>query len=529
MKTKIRVLSEKIINQIAAGEVVENPSSALKELIENGIDAGARKIWIDVQGGGFTKFTVSDDGEGMSRDDAILAFERHATSKVSAYEDLLSLTTMGFRGEALSSIAAVSKISLLTSNGEEGTALEIVGGKMVACTGGGRQKGTTITVHSLFFNTPARKKFQVTSSASQSLIVKMIQKMVFAHPEVQFSLKCGDREILCFEETSLVSRGKMLLQGMRVREVDISTPSFRLAGVIAEPIEARGNRSGQCVVINNRPVDAFEVAEAVKEGFGTRLGTKEYPCFALHLSVPSEEVDVNVHPQKSKVRFADKDTLSSFIREAIQQTFAPSVTVQPSRAFSEFAKEKWDQAAFSFPIKEAPLLPVKPHLNLEEMEPIGVFAHFLILRGEELLFMHLPRVHQTLMEPSSQKTEQGIQHLLEPLSMELSAAEMETVLEKLELLRSFGLLVRPFGDKTLIVEGVAQDVDCKRVKEIIKSIAMGGNVEQSVARGKKYRFSFEEAKGMLQVLKKRANQETSPEGKPLFIRLSQHAIQALFV
>jgi DNA mismatch repair protein MutL len=444
MKTKIRVLSEKIINQIAAGEVVENPSAALKELIENAIDAGAGKIWVEVQGGGFTKFTVADDGEGMSRDDALLAFERHATSKVFAYEDLLSLRTMGFRGEALSSISAVSKVSLLTSDGEEGTLIEMIGGKLVKCEGAGRQRGTTITVNSLFFNTPARKKFQVSSSASQSAIVRMIQKAAFAYPDVHFSFKCGDKEVISLPHDTL-------LKGMRGREVEVAEGEMRLSGVIGEPSEARGNRSGQFIVINHRVVESFEISEAVKEGFGTRLGMREFPCFALHLFLPPEEVDVNVHPQKLRVRFSEVEKITTFIREAVQKAFIPSPKLEPSRAFSELKRESWNQSSFILRDKQEPSLPViRNELNLEEMDPIGVFAHFLILRGEELLLMHLPRVQQTLMESTSQK-------------------------------------------------------------------------------GVRYRFSFEEAKGMLQVLKKRPNQETSPEGKPLFVRLSQHAINTLFI
>lgn len=528
MKTKIRVLSEKIINQIAAGEVVENPSSALKELIENGIDAGARKIWIDVQGGGFTQFTVSDDGEGMSRDDALLSFERHATSKVAAYEDLLTLRTMGFRGEALSSIAAVAKVTLTTFNGEEGTFLEICGGKMLRCEGAGRQRGTTLTVQSLFFNTPARKKFQVTSGASQSAIVKMVHKMAFAQPEIQFSLKCGDKEVISFSHTSLLERGRFLLQGMKLREIEVTQGAFRLVGVIGEPSEARGNRSGQFLVINHRCVEAFEVSEAVKEGFATRLGIREFPCFALHLFLPPEEVDVNVHPQKLKVRFAEKEGLMAFIREGVKGCLTPAPSYTPSKAFSEFTKEKWDQGAFSFPLFEEKELPLRQGFNLEEMEPISLFSQFLLLRGEDLFFMHLPRVHELLME-KKELSPKGLQQLIEPLRIELSLEEMERVTQNLEQLNALGVRGHPFGEKMMVIEAIAQDLDIKKIKEILRAIGGGSSVAATLAKGKKYRFSFEEAKGMLHVLKKRPDQVLSLDGKPLFVRLSQHAITNLFI
>ena len=525
MKTKIRVLSEKIINQIAAGEVVESPSSALKELVENAIDSGASKIWIDVQGGGFTRFSVADDGEGMSSNDAMLAFERHATSKVSRYEDLLTLKTMGFRGEALSSIAAVAKVQLVTSNGEEGTSLEIVGGKILHVEKAGRQRGTTIVVQSLFFNTPARKKFQVTSAASQSHIVRMVHKMAFAHPDIQFSLKCGDKEILGFNQDSLLSRGSFLLQGMSLREMDVVQDQFRLTGVLAEPREARGNRSGQFVVINHRCVDAIEVGEAIKEAFGTRLGMREFPCFALHLSLPPEEVDVNVHPQKLKVRLADKEKITAFIREAVQKQYVVTKTPQ---VFSELAKEKWDQGAFSLNIEETPAAPPKQSFNLEEMDPIGVFAHFLILRGEELLFMHLPRVHELLMENKTKLGKIVMQQLLEPISIELSLQEMEMVSEKLEELSSLGISARCFGEKRVLVDALAKDIDPQKIKEMMRLLGSGMPALQTIKKMKRYRFSFEEAKGMLQVLKKRPDQELSLEGKPLFVRFSQHAINNLF-
>lgn len=327
--SKIRVLSDQLANQIAAGEVVERPASVAKELVENSIDAGARRVGVDVEGGGRRLLRVSDDGEGMTRDDAVLAFERHATSKIARAEDLSAIATLGFRGEALASIASVARVELLTKTETEaaGTRVLIEGGRMRDVKDVAHPRGTTINARDLFFNVPARRKFLRSEATESFHLTNLVTHYALAHPEIAFTLTNNGREILrCAPAKDLRERayqifGTEFLENLL--EVDGGNERVaRVRGFVSAPRERRTSRDAQYMFINGRFVRDRLIGRALSEGYRSVLPHGVYPVALLFLDVPLEEVDVNVHPAKTEVRFRRAAAVSDAVREAVRAALA---------------------------------------------------------------------------------------------------------------------------------------------------------------------------------------------------------------
>ncbi|MBA3816602.1 MAG: DNA mismatch repair endonuclease MutL [Parachlamydiaceae bacterium] len=348
MPSKIRVLTEHTINKIAAGEVIENPSSVVKELVENSIDANASEICIEIKGGGRQLIRITDDGCGMNNDDALLCLERHATSKIREVEDIHDVTTMGFRGEAIPSIASISKFMLLTCPQPEnsqavltsepssfGTMLMVDGGKIINCSTAARSPGTTIEVKNLFFNVPVRKKFLKSPTVDTNEILKMTSIIALGHPTIKFQLISDNKTLLTTQisqdnndfKNQLNTRVEAIL-GHDFLENCISLKHAQdgllLQGVIGLPSYTRHNRTGQYLFINNRGVFSPLVAYAIKEGYGTALPSGRHPVFVLHLSITGNLVDVNVHPQKREVRLRQEHVLKDLIIKGIEQALQSS-------------------------------------------------------------------------------------------------------------------------------------------------------------------------------------------------------------
>jgi len=321
--SRIRVLPEALANQIAAGEVVQRPASALKELVENSLDAGARRIGVDLEGGGARRIRVRDDGEGMGRDDALLAFERHATSKIGSAEDLHRVATLGFRGEALPSIAAVIRVVLLTRRPGDalGTEVIIEGGRLQRVTEMGAPEGTQVEARSLFFNVPARRKFLRRRETELARCVEVVSRAAMAHPEAAFLLRHGERTLLDLRAggdrlgrvAELLGRDDLphLLELCAERE------GLRLSGWAGAPTLTRSTREGQFLFVNGRPVRERLLAAAVGEAYRSFLPTGRHPVFALFVDLAAEEVDVNVHPAKEEVRFRAASRVYEAVREAV--------------------------------------------------------------------------------------------------------------------------------------------------------------------------------------------------------------------
>jgi DNA mismatch repair protein MutL len=352
--SKIRVLPDHLSNLIAAGEVVERPASVAKELVENAIDAGATRIVIDVESGGRRLLKINDDGEGMSRDDAVLSFERHATSKISKADDLNAIATLGFRGEALASIASVARVELvtLTKDASAGTRVIIEGGRLRDVKDAAHPRGTTISVRDLFFNTPARRKFLRSEATESYHLTNLVTHYALAHPEISFTLMNNGRETLRvasandLRERAYQIFGAQFLDGLLEIDNAVSEPtetSFSLPqiakvrGFVSAPRDRRTSRDAQFLFVNGRFVRDRLIGRALSEGYRSILPHGVYPVALLFIDVPLEEVDVNVHPAKTEVRFRRAAAVADSVREAVRAAlasagFAPSTEIRDATA-----------------------------------------------------------------------------------------------------------------------------------------------------------------------------------------------------
>jgi len=366
---RIHVLSEHVANKIAAGEVVERPASVLKELLENSLDAGATRVKIQIEGGGRKLIQVTDNGCGMVRDDAMLAFERHATSKIKDAEDLLNIDTLGFRGEALPSIAAVSRVSLETRATEEdsGTLFEIAGGKILKVEEQGLPPGTSIAVRDLFFNTPARRKFLKSESTELSHIASLVTHYALAHPDKHFELHSATNAILVaapvqshsdriYQILGQETLGQLIpvTAAMMLERAGLPEPppwrrgedyqkpepgEIRVHGFVSKPEIQKLNRNSIFTFVNGRLVRDKTIQHAITEAYRNILPPTVYPVVLLFISLPNEEVDANVHPAKTEVRFRQQSVVHDFVRDTVRSAlmkarpvpqFTREITAQPT-------------------------------------------------------------------------------------------------------------------------------------------------------------------------------------------------------
>ena len=395
----IHILPDAIANKIAAGEVVERPVSVVKELLENALDAGAERVEIAVESGGKRLIRVTDDGCGMSHDDAMLAFERHATSKLTDVKDLLSISTLGFRGEALPSIASVSRLTLETRSPEEstGTRIEIAGGKMLACQEAALASGTIITVRDLFFNVPARKKFLRSDQTELAHIATLVTEYSLAYPDKTFTLVHDDKELLAVTPAlDLRERIYQIFGGQTLEELiplgpgervlppppDASAPAgtLRLSGFVSRPQLHKTNRNSIHLFVNGRVIRDRLLLHALSSAYYNLVPSGVYPFALLFLACDYEEVDVNVHPSKTEVRFHHGPVVHDFVRDSIRDALvasrpAPSLPAnlvsQPAARlpYSEFSQrienERFDGAPPPATVPDSEL----PVFNLRGPQP----------------------------------------------------------------------------------------------------------------------------------------------------------------
>jgi DNA mismatch repair protein MutL len=376
---RIRILPDQVANKIAAGEVVERPASVVKELLENSLDAGATSVRVEVESGGRRLIRIVDDGCGMLRDDALLAFERHATSKLRDVKDLLSISTLGFRGEALPSIASVSRLLLETRAAEEttGTRIEIAGGKMLRCEEAALGGGTVITVRDLFYNVPARRKFLRTEPTELAHIASLVTHYSLAHPEKTFLLTSGPTELLHVTPVATMKErvyqvfGSQVLDelveiGTREKEIYLPPPNvpasealaeyrrepgpdddpptrlFRLSGFFSRPQVQKGNRNSIYIFVNGRLIRDRLLLHAISSAYHNLMPPSSYPFALLFLECDAEEVDVNVHPSKTEVRFRHGSFIHDFVRDTLRDRLMES---RPAPSFSPRTVEAAQPAA----------------------------------------------------------------------------------------------------------------------------------------------------------------------------------------
>lgn len=365
----VRLLDTNTANQIAAGEVVEKPASVVKELVENALDAGADKIEVTIFAGGTEYIRVTDNGCGMSEADAKMAVLRHATSKLTKAEDLLSLNTLGFRGEALPSIASVSNFTLLTrpESEEFATSVHIDGGENTEVTASGGSTGTTVIVENLFFNVPARRKFLKTVSTEGRYISELLTRLALSRPDVRFKLVNNDKEVLSTPGDGDLEHAIRALYGKNVAEnlleVSLNDPKVRVSGFIGKPTLLKGTRQWQTFFVNGRCIGSKMLSKAVDHAYQSQIPKSGFPFAVINLKVDTASVDVNVHPQKSEIKFSDDSLIYKAMYKALTDALTKpmsaqktQVTLLPDSELNVFVKPQ--PQSVSVPVAPAPQ--VKP-------------------------------------------------------------------------------------------------------------------------------------------------------------------------
>ncbi len=495
---KIRVLPSDVIGRIAAGEVVERPAAVVKELLENSLDAGSSSITVEIKDGGLGLIRVSDDGEGMSRGDASLAFERHATSKLQSDQQLGAVRTMGFRGEALPSIAAVSKIRLTTvaRNDHVGAQLWLTGGTITRVEDAAAIPGTSIEVSELFFNTPARRKFLKSTTTEFSHISHVVQQAALAWPQVYMRLVHNGYEVFALPAVS--SPRDRVLQvyraafGERALAVDVERNGLSLKGFIVDPVRARAGRTPQELFVNRRPIKNSTVQHAVVDGYSSFLAKGHAPLFVLFLDVEPHRVDVNVHPTKREVRFADTEQIHQLVRSAVRQTLGraqvessmagvvhaqmtgvvPSITSLPESGHTESIGTPHESMA-------RPQACVTPPASRESQTSFvgeGSTAYassassdilalgqmnrtYLIAQvGNELQVVDQHTAHERVLFERLWRAWQGrtvtSQPLLLPETLELPVQQAVILQRHVPELERLGLLIEPFGPSSFLIRSL---------------------------------------------------------------------------
>lgn len=516
MAGRIKVLDERVINRIAAGEVIERPVSVVKELVENSIDAGASAVRLDIEGGGRKLIRIRDNGLGMSRDDAFLALERHATSKLVSEKDLVGIATMGFRGEALASIASVSKLRLVTreESDPEGTEIIIEGGVLKKSTAIGAAVGTVIEVRNLFYNVPVRAKFLKSAKVEEGHIEDLITKLALAFPSIGFTYSDEKRVKLDAPPVSSTYERIYTLYSKDVRdnlaEVDYTVDDARLRGYVARPPYARSSMRSVLTFVNGRAVRDRVVNAAVTRAFANLMERGRYPLAILFIEMPPQKVDVNVHPQKAEVRFADPKIVFDLILDGVHQslmgapfrqpsdTRGPAFPSPPNTPISRHIQDErpvpegpipwhdtrpessqahgpdfWerqpgDPQAPRPPVDaRPPSLPepvIDPAMRPGRFSSLGILGRlpgsFLVLYDEQDLIVmdhhaaHERVIFEELLKSEDRKLPQESQQLLIPKILHYSAAETRALFSHLDLLRDAGFDIDEFGDRDFAVKAV---------------------------------------------------------------------------
>lgn len=329
--SKIHVMSEVLANKIAAGEVIERVSSVVKELVENSIDAKSKSIKIDLVNAGIKSLTVTDDGTGMESDDALLAFSRHATSKLLKDDDLFFINTLGFRGEALPSIASVSKVVLKTSTGEVGTLIEINGGKLIRQEKSDSRRGTTFNVSDLFYNTPARLKYLKSETTELSSIVMYIEKLALTHPEIKFTLTNNDKVIVSTSGSNNLLKTIYEIYGYVVSSnmisINASDEDYDINGYVCKPNILKSNRNHMTTIVNGRIVKNIELNKAINDAYYTYKPDIKYPIVVINIETDPTIIDVNIHPTKQDIKFSKQYELNELITKTIREALYKALLI----------------------------------------------------------------------------------------------------------------------------------------------------------------------------------------------------------
>jgi DNA mismatch repair protein MutL len=473
---RIRILADAVADQIAAGEVVERPASVVKELVENALDAGATRVTVELAAGGRTRVAVADDGHGMDRDDAVLALERHATSKIREAADLTGVASYGFRGEALPAIASVSHLTLETMpEGGPGTAITVRAGRMEAVQGAARQVGTTVSVERLFFNTPARRKFLRLPRTEARAAQESLTVLALARLDVAFRLESDGRAVLeAPRAADLPERVRQLFGGEladQLLPVAGGAGAIAVSGLVQRPADARPAGRRTYLFVNGRPFRDPFLVRAAEAGYRGTIPAGCRPTLLLQITVPGDQVDVNVHPAKLEVRFRDRFAVERVVEQAVRNALGPlAAASQVGGAMP--GGGGWSPRALE-PASSGPADPGRA-LPLDFFEPgtgrppadrpadhrfLQIFDTFILLEtpdGVAIVDQH--SAHERVLFERAMAALEGAeaaaQRLLLPATVRLTAAELDAVRRHGELLARIGYEAEPFGGDAMVLQAV---------------------------------------------------------------------------
>ena len=586
----VHVLDDNTINKIAAGEVVERPASVIKELVENAIDAKADRIEVEIMAGGTSFMRVSDNGIGMSREDAEKAILRHATSKIVQVDDLQAIATLGFRGEALPSIASVSRFNLQTrqAGAELGTEIKITGGKTTEIGVAGCNLGTTIRVEDLFFNTPARKKFLKTNNTESGRINEFIIKLAISHPEIAFKLINNNKSSLATPGRGDLKETLQSLYGASVGQsllpLEFEDEDIKLWGFVSKPSAIRSSRSWQTFIVNGRIIASRAIAKAIDNAYHALIPKSGYPLIALNIEVPQHTIDVNGHPQKTEMKFEDESRIFKAVYKAVLDAVRPKgqvgqlgqLAAQADHVQQHVEKGlqelNFGQSVMNFPLREE-----KPAMTWQEgtialaqdksvksvqsvvdeeeklptagMIPIGQVDDTYIIAqdGDSLYIVDQHAAHERVLFDrfSAQAEHIPSQQLLVHLILDFSTHESQIIEENLELLAGLGFGLEPSGPNQFRLMEVPADVPSSQAEEFIREVLASmeelhrptaAELRQAVlattackaAIKAGFKLNYRQMEILLQELNDTAMPYTCPHGRPTIIKFSSDELAKMF-
>lgn len=592
MPNRIVVLSEDTANKIAAGEVVERPASIVKELVENAIDAGASDIRVEIEKGGMAAIAVIDNGSGIEGDDVALAFERHATSKIRNFEDIYSVASLGFRGEALPSIASVSRMELLTRRPGDvaGTRAVAESGTIKEVAPAGCPAGTSIRVTKILENVPARRKFLKTETTEQSLCLDVIVRLALVHPEIRFRVFAGGREIFSAPEVKSIEERIALVLGSDFSDhclpVAAGEKNISLSGFVSKPEFTRSNSKNIFLFVNKRFIRDTGLIHALLSAYRQIIEAKRYPAAVLFLEMPPGDVDVNVHPAKMEVRFKDSRGVHDLISHAVSGALASGETAKSNFVYrlapreektfpsvfrrnqdsspgitGLYSRKNLEQAISRdlltrSRVEEPPPAADGIHAGgqrivFDDYEYVGQFAGtYLIFAGNNgLMLIDQHAAHERIMFEKLKKSSGGktaSQALLLPEVVSLTAGEMALFSECTGFLKQLGIDVEIFGRDAVVVKAlpaVLPQTKCREIiSDIVDELGNQNKVSDTKERQEKILASLacraavkanhvlspEEIRALCNDLAETPNNSTCPHGRPVSIGFSTAEIERMF-
>ena len=549
----IQVLHPEVVSKIAAGEVIERPASVVKELVENSVDAGASQISVEVRNGGMELIKVSDDGAGIPASEVELAFRRYATSKISNLSDLTSISSLGFRGEALPSIAAVAEVEIVTKTSSEaaGTFMCVRNGDVVGRELRARPKGTTVTVRRLFHDFPARLKFLKSAATENSHIAQILSQYSLAFPELRFSLVIDTRLSLNTTGDGDLRSVVNQIYGSEVAgamlELQGNHRFTESSGLISLPSLTRSNRSYLSFFANRRWIRSPLLIRAVEEGYHGLLMDGKHPVAIINVSLPFEEIDVNVHPAKAEVRFRHEQDVFLEVKNTIKQALTQAPIVGKHVHFS--ASSWQQQSSQMIKEKEPSFVAPLPALALPILRPIGQLANtYIIAEGDEGLYLidqhaaHERVLYEKILAQWSQR-EVEVQGLLEPATIELSPREEETLKINQVALAQFGFAIESFGGRSYLIRAVPALMTKANLVEAIRGLLdnlaskdvpapweekVGKSVACHAAIRAGQQLGNEEIRELIRQLEQCDQPRSCPHGRPTLIHLSSRQLEREF-